>query len=87
MPTNLEQPHGDTIAYSAISLHIEAVDTLMDLYGKGFSFMTKRQPVPDGLLAEIAAAQAEVEQTRQRHKTTKTWALQEAKPAESAVGS
>jgi len=78
MPTNLEKPHGDTVAYSAICFHIEAVDTLMDLYGKGFQLMVRKQPIPDGLMDEINAARAEVEKTHQRHIEAKTWALQEA---------
>lgn len=77
MPTNLTKPHGDTVAYSAVCIHLEAVDTLMDLYGKGFALMSKKKPIPGGLMDAINAAKDEVEKTHQRHLEAKTWALQE----------
>ena len=61
MPTNLEKPHGDTVAYSACCFHIEAMDDLLTLYGKGFNAIRQQQPLPDNLLAEIAKAEAAVE--------------------------
>ena len=85
MPTNLEKPHGDVIAYSACCFHIEAMDELLTLYGKGFNAIRKQEPLPDNLLAAIADAQAKVESTRQRQKEAKTWALQEVEKLKKLV--
>ena len=85
MPTNLEQPHGDTVAYSACCFHIEAMDDLLTLYGKGFNAIRQQQPLPDNLLAEIAKAEAAVESSREKQQEAKTWALQESENPENAV--
>lgn len=77
MPTNLEKPHGDVVAYSACCFHIEAMDELLALYGEGFNAVHKRQPLPDSLLADIAKAEAKVESSRKKQQETKAWALQE----------
>ena len=77
MPTNLEQPHGDVVAYSACCFHVEAMDDLLTLYGKGFNAIRQQQPLPDNLLAEIAKAEAKVESSREKQQEAKTWALQE----------
>ena len=77
MPTNLEKPHGEAVAYSACCFHIEAMDDLLTLYGKGFNAIRQQKPLPDDLLIEIAKAEAAVEYTRTRQAEAKTWALQE----------
>ena len=85
MPTNLEKPHGGTVAYSAVCFHIEAMDELLSLYGKGFNAMRKQKPLPDNLLADIAKAEAKLESTRQRQEEAKAWALQESENSKKPV--
>ena len=77
MPTNLEQLHGDVVAYSACCFHIEAMDDLLTLYGKGFNAIRQQQPLPADFLIEVAKAEAKVESSREKQQEAKTWALQE----------
>ena len=82
MPTNLEKPHGEAVAYSACCFHIEAMDDLLTLYGKGFNAIRQQKPLPDNLLAAIADAKL-VESSCQRQQEAKTWALQEVEKLKS----
>ena len=76
MPTNLQEPHGDTVAYSAMCFHVEAMDNLLDLYGKGFHAIKQKKEMPANLMSDIEAAKAEVDRAREKQQSTKTWALQ-----------
>lgn len=85
MTTNLEQPNGDTIAYSAMCRYVEAMNTLTELWNQFFKNLRSGRPNDEALMAQIKVAEEDLQQIRARHEATRDWALAEALPKQSTV--
>ena len=85
MSTQFEQPHGDTIAYAAMCEFVEAMNTLTDLWNQCFKNLKAGKPIDDGLSAQIKEAEIHLQQTRDRHRATRDWALSDASASLKSV--
>ena len=82
--TNLDLPHGGTVAYSRLSLLMETATDHLDALTEGYKALRTGGQVSDDLNRRIEQSYAALNDAHQRHLDTKRWALQELSDGDKA---